>query len=184
MTENHSGDATRLSARKVEDATVLSSRATVKGELDGVAEGDTVLSSRSGGVEETKLSVRGVADATQLSSRLQAAPQEELPPMGVGTVAPVSEIGVSSATVAYDPGSEGIVLTTYEPRIVQSFALVQPTPDEIPVPEVDFALLGHHAEVERRYERATSRWMGVTAAAGLLLFGASVTGLVVFLQGF
>ena len=178
MAEDQGGDATRMSSRAADDATLLGSRAT---------DDATRLSERATD-DATLLGSRAADDATWLSSRAQGEAQTTLSPTGLGLGAQASEIGASGVTLAYDPGSEGIVLTKYEPNVLRGSSVASPsvaiTPGWEAAPDVDYAALETQRKTERDYERSTTRLMGVVAAGGLLLLGASATLMVVLLQGF
>lgn len=189
MAEDQGGDATRMSSRAADDATLLGSRATDGAtRLSERATDDATLLGSRATDDSTRLSSRAADDATWLSSRAQGEVQTTLSPTGLGLGAQASEIGTSGVTLAYDPGSEGIVLTKYEPNVLRGSSVASPsvaiTPGWEAAPDVDYAALETQRKTERDYERSTTRLMGVVAAGGLLLLGASATLMVVLLQGF
>lgn len=169
-------DATRLGKRGQEgtgDRTRLSAR---------IGDDRTRLGSRAQGTDTTRLSKRD-PDATRLSER--ALPQQYQTtglagPSGWGA-APATEIGAEETSAVYDPGVDGIVLTSYGPREPEWV----PDYPQIPVPEVvplAPELLQERARVRSDYARGTRIRVALLAGFGALGFAASVTGAILLAQ--
>lgn len=188
MTAENADDATRFSERARGEQTVVSARADRADAVavdQGVGEDVTRLGDRlRGDWDATHLSTRRSTEDTVRSSG-HATAVTSAPVHAAGVLgSDASQIGVTATTIAYDPATEGIVLTTYEPRQSQRQAAVEPVPlPEGIADEVSEEFLRDQAEVERRYDRATN-WLLVGAAAlGVVVFGGAITFFVLLLQG-
>ncbi len=177
-----------MTPEESEDATKLGKRTPAS------ADDQTRLSTRTGD-DQTHLSSRAQeSDATRLSTREQDAmrpgkrPTTELYEMtGLAqpsgwAASPLTETGVEEISAVYDPGTDGIVLTSYAPREHPSI----PERPEVPVPQVVFMgtdQLEQRAEIRRVYQRGTRIRLAALAGAGAVGFAASVAGAIFLAQG-
>lgn len=161
-------DSTRLSSRS--DATQLSSRSD-----------STRLSART---DATRLGVRAHEEAPEPGSQAHTPPVRRPFPPAPPPAAPQTPGATIVTAAVYEPGTNGVVHTTYpvRDRVAKT---APPAPLEfVSTPVLTLAQEERLGKIQRDYAQGTRMWTAAVALLGVVVFAGSILGIVLLAQGF